>query len=910
MAGTGHNYEIANTAALDTWIADLVSNARKRGLEQAERWLQSRHFRKFASRDAFTFSLDLTRLIEAFGSNDPRMAVDMSVFERTLIVGKLAKGMDVRGFSPELFSARGPDIDHILDWIASIKEARPRDYAKVPRIPTEALAARADAWTTKLNSRISDVGRTEIFLEVGYGLQWHELLDAEALAFEGRTMSHCVGGPSYAAALTNGTSRIFSLRRGAGEPLLTLAVSGSLIEKSYLSEVQSWGNRGLPAVHVDAVVTILNHLQVRDRGNAERLNMSCVVSDGCVHWASLLATWTEGEFLGRTILTDGHRVLFWKKTMPDQPLVILSYAMAVKNWHLTHFDRVLVQLKSLQQDAPHYDDQVELCDILNASFTARTSLGADWLHIGRSPDGDGRTIMPLVDSYPKKTTKSGVDYYDDSVPATAYSTSRQRYKIAHSGDPARILFEISTDEHSLPTAKLLVPSISKAELQRCFSVFDETDVYRLSFAMNTEREKAFKEKHEVFRALVGWRNFGEDKRTVASKLEGCSWEVTSYHLRFIRPKQENINDGTIEFDIKDGVAEMASGTTLTPDHAKEITRFLNARKLTAKRIFVFDTFRSGFTPEMTLMFINGWRWFNDARKFLGIMRDVVEHAEQHPRRSEPRNVDSILRYARKMGHPTDKSPAMKDLYRRGLIAWFATERAFSEYPAFTGILTLPAFDIGGKAFTLRDRLVQVDELGYPEENPKVMAGIRKCVKTFISRTNGARTYAYVNDGETGEVYFRYRKLIDAAGFKKLPYSLVLKEWLETHDPYITLPPIVRDTHLDYRFRNKLGDFLQTVIKETDILNETVGRERFCQFVDLAAAAWELESTVYGYEIETLRLLRQRLETLAAATGTDEALDRARGYIETLEGKVWINPDPKPSKKPEYSEAGRYKRFRI
>ena len=144
------------------------------------------------------------------------------------------------------------DLVHINDFFLASGGKKPpvvRDVTDSVEVESALgqLNAAIKEWDALLREQgLSGTGRgvTEVVEDLGEGFELHQLMDENALRFEGRMMGHCVGGGAYNRFLDQKDAGIFSVRRG-GVPEATLQIEGS-----YLKQIQGRRNG---RVHPDAM---------------------------------------------------------------------------------------------------------------------------------------------------------------------------------------------------------------------------------------------------------------------------------------------------------------------------------------------------------------------------------------------------------------------------------------------------------------------------------------------------------------------------------------------------------------------------------------------------------------------------------------------------------------------------------
>lgn len=570
MAGTGHEYEIANIADVKASIDALIATAQADPAAVA--WLSGRSFLRYATSAPFVFKAKKCLYMPFLD--------DVSEAERAFILRKLKDGGDVRIFASAEFRRAGPDVDHILDWMAHLKETRPSDHAKIPRMAADDLIRKVAGWIRPKSRKTKlPEGLLSHVLDTGDGYTWVELMDRAALLAEGDAMNHCVDKPSYIHELEMGRNRILSMRDSEGRRLLTMELRGGDDRHAplYIRQIQAFGNQTPPEGAVRSICDILNHLSVTPaHSNQERrAKIAHVAGQG---WQSIYKTWKRIEHAGLECITDGEDLVFMSPVQPGKPLVnvtsFLKGGIRIIGDEISIPETCLFRVRLA--DERHFPiDELRVAASVARLFHAQID------NASFSIDSKGECV-PFVDTLIQQEA-NGIVFLRDPLTENAYVT--------HLKDKALVYLEIGRtprfrSEESTPTFGALPAWISNIarlkpeDFRRCLSVMSVMKASEFGTPARAMHDVA--RLYEPVRTPDGeWHPFLLEATRRDTRNPDIHWLETPYRLAMYRNGRRQI-----DFDIHSG--ELRSLPYLWPDKidcAEIATRFNTLRIRPADNIW-------------------------------------------------------------------------------------------------------------------------------------------------------------------------------------------------------------------------------------------------------------------------------------------------------------------------------------
>ncbi|MCZ7862710.1 PcfJ domain-containing protein [Agrobacterium salinitolerans] len=854
MAGTGHKYEVSNPTRVAEYAFELRMQAAERDLETAEAWLRSKHFLKYLTSEAFTFRIKPAHVTNSTIPDEKRQH----------IFSKVLAGDEVRRFDSVLFETLGPDIAHVLDWIAELKTTGNPTYRKIARMETSVLVAKADAWTKSLNSkRWNADGTVQPVLAITNDLIWFELKDSRALKWEGSQMLHCVGGENYADSLARGNTRIYSLRKGGNKPILTLEARFNG-ERFSLLQIQKKCNGGLPVAYCDAAVALLNALDVRDDYNAAHRHALCY---GERHWTTVFDTWDVVEFHGRKVLTDGKSILFMCVTDAAKPLAILDYAITsgdAGNWFETDYDPKYVRLREADDMQPHYLDQVECCAIANilskGNPTEASSVRFNWMRIRDD------AFVPYVD------TLERVDMDDSAYYAIRDSKGEAfQYHLPHSGDPARLLVTAIEKDRRLTAHINAGQRISRAETQRVLAFLTATKTKWIDH----EAEGACRNATRDFVAACGpehlpgdeWRSFAADMVETAAKGTSGKWQETDYLLRYLQ------NDfGKVNIYLNDRSVSYLFGSWIEKKDLIEISSKLRERRIVSDDLLLLDMYGDNDRYSALFMRNGRWTWVNE-KNFVSRAKETLDAAEKNPNSVSTPVLSGILGricYLLKKDGARNRE-VLSDLKSRLLVAWFLRTPTFDKVP-FRRFRFLPLF--GEKtAYPVIDRLIDLADQGFKLDDKKANAQFRKFLQA-LSASYGKERIPYAEEQEYFELLVRWHRHLPRKYLNKVSSTWISCDLLTapSDGPARILEILDNPDTSRTRFREAVFSLAERLVADTDY--ESVEVEALDGFARLFLAVVKARY-IYGRNLEALARLVPKLERTGAGDPDTRAELRTR-----------------------------------
>lgn len=746
MAGTGHKYEISNPRAVSHFIYGFLGEAASRDLDKATEWLRTKHFLKYVTGPRFTYALKPTHILKTVDEEE----------KSTELLSRLLDGREVRRFAPYLFETLGPDIHHILDWIADLKETGDKAYAKVARMDTEVMVAKAAAWTNALAKKAAEPeGQNELVLAIDNELSWYELKDERSLRYEGEQMAHCVGSSVYTSKINRGEARIFSLRKDVSKPLLTVEIETSH-GRNALQQVQKHGNGGLPISLCDMVVDLLAQLHATDE--LDRGKSYGLVAKNRA-WSTVYDSWEQVDLAGRKVLSDGKRFLFFCATDTSKPLLV-----AEKWSHNLQDGAEYFSFRDATAVPPHYDDQIEACDIVNTVLKTFhvASVSAQWIRT-LTDEMDNKRVAPEIDTLERVYLDANIFFYKRTLPLDA-----PEYLLPHANDRARILMATSQSDDTRSVYAHVSPGqrIARSQIDRCLAFMNKLQVRFLGkpgLGATDEPTRDFMHEFKPVRVsdTIGWKAFALDCREEESKLESAKWLVSDYLLRF------SIDFGSSDFFVDGRKLLGWNGAVLRRDALVEVTRLLNRKRIGYDQVIWMENWR----PEGldTLLFkLNGkWTFVDTARKFKAVAATALSLGNKAPSSL----LDALLTYCRMLMNPSKSSIVsipLDDTRNALLVAWLQSVTDFSKYP-------VPA--AGYMAFRPRrhygllERATDLGEAGYTPATKKEVATIRKLFGAIVSYL-GRGKIRYPHDTEFSGFVVRWWKHLPKRTINKAsPYDI-------------------------------------------------------------------------------------------------------------------------------------------
>lgn len=759
MAGTGHRYEISNPTAVKEFTARMQGAALERELDEAFKWLTSRHFRKYLTGERYSFQLK------------PAHVINSSIPEerREHIVAKVVAGDEVRRFDPVLFETLGPDLSHILDWIADLKRTEDPLYKKVARMETNVLSTKADAWTKRLNARsIAFGGASEAVISVSSELTWFELKDAHALGYEGSMMSHCVGGHDYAQMVESGKTRIFSLRKDTSKPILTVEIRNDERGPT-LVQIQRRGNGGLPVAYCDAAVALLNAVGARDiYGTARRYAL--VSKDG--GWSTIFDSWDALPLMGRTALSDGRSLMFMSVRDPSKPLLVVEYALGPQSperWFTGEFEPLMVRIKQADDLVPHYDDQVEACEIANhfvsRNVEAACGFGLSWMR-----EDDAGKLVPQVDTYERVEMPGWFFYRDGRGGGTASCY------LPHSGDPARLLMVAEEVKHSVEATVLTGQRITRAETGRCLDFLTATKTMWLAYETAEAREAnaEFNKLCEprLVLATREWRSFVADRTEVQATKTAGRWQETDYLLRYLPNAFRSI-----DIHIEGRTVTALSGYEGDKKDLAEIASKLRQKRLTSDKFLNLSALgrKKGDAPAI-FMCGGKWVWSNDGRKLMSLAQQAVETPDD----VSESVLSELLANANALLQQEDLK-AREEIHKIKSVllpVWFMRVSSFEDYAVRRGVIWSALND--KVHYPLIDRLADLADGEFELDSRQKRSQFKKALAR-LSKIYGRRADLWTETEFTEFVVRWYRHLPKKYMNMVSSYWLPCPTWLAKPD---------------------------------------------------------------------------------------------------------------------------------
>ncbi len=863
MAGTGHKYEVSNPTRVAEYAFELRMQAAERDLETAEAWLRSKHFLKYLTSEAFTFRIKPAHVTNSTIPDEKRQH----------IFSKVLAGEEVRRFDSELFETLGPDIPHVLDWIAELKATGNPTYFKIARMETSVLVSKADAWTKSLNSRrFSMDGKVDPVFAITNELAWFELKDYRALRWEGEAMSHCVGGESYADGVARGNTRIYSLRKGSNKSILTLEVRQKGEEFS-LVQIQKKGNGGLPVAYCDAVVALLNSLHVRDDHNIARRYALCNIMG---HWTTVFDTWDFAEFHGRKVLTDGRSVLFMCVTDTTKPLAVLDYALASDTpapWFKTDYSPEYIRLREADDMQPHNLDQVECCAIANILGKGNPTSLSSVLRF-RWMGFKDNAFIPYVDTL-EHIKLDDCDYYAKKD----IKGDVLEYHLPHSGDPARLLMTAREKSHHLNAHVNAGQRVSRAETPRVLAFLTATKTKWI----DREADGACRDATRDFVSACGpehlpgdeWRSFSADMVEAAAKGTAGKWQETEYLLRYLRGPF-----GTVSIYLKDRtVSHLFNISQVDKEDLIELATKLRDRRIVSENLLLLDLY--GDKDRFSALFMrNGrWTWINE-KNFVSRVRETIEAADETPSSVSTTVLSGFLGricYLLKKDGIRNRE-VLSDLKSRLLVAWFLRTPSFDKLP-FRRVRFLP---LHGEhtVYPVVDRMIDLAGLGLKIDDRKSKSQFRKFLEA-LSASYGKGRVHYDGEHEFFELLARWHRHMPKKFMNKLSSTWISCEFLTApvEGPARILEILDNPDTSRTRFRDAVFSLAERLVADTDYASVDVDAlDGFARlFLVVVKARY-----IYGRKLEALARLVAQLELNGA--GDTTVRTELRTWLDKFEEK--------------------------
>ncbi|MCS4088649.1 PcfJ domain-containing protein [Rhizobium sp. BK176] len=856
MAGTGHRYEISNPTAVETFVARWRDDARSREINEALSWLSSRHFLKYLTGELFSFRLKPAHVI-----NSP-----IPDEKRQHILTKVLAGEEVRRFDPDLFETLGADLHHILDWIAELKRTEDPLYKKVSRMDTRVLATKADAWTKRLNANsIAYGGTSDPLLSVSPDLTWFELKDSAALRYEGSMMSHCVGGFGYAQMVDSGKTRIFSLRKDTVKPVLTVEISNGERGPT-LIQIQKRANGGLPVAYCDAAVSLLNTLGVHDFHGVGR-RYALVYAHG--HWTSIFDTWDTIHFLGRTVLSDQRSLMFMSAKDPSKPLMVVEHALgpqAAKRWYTADFEPLMVRIKPADDMTPHYEDQLEACEIANyfvrGDVEKARGFGLPWMRTV----GDTATLVPEVDTYERIEMPDGFFYKQrcsDESAAECY--------LPHSDDPARLLMVAAKTKYDIEANVLPGQRISRAEAQRCLDFLTATKVKWFKNDASDSRTTTTEFYKLCQPTLIPetreWRSFVADMVEVPAKTTDGRWQETDYLLRYFPD-----NYGSIDIHMHAGAVTRLSGFRSDKKDLVEIVAKLRQKRLTSERFLTLSRIGKKGADAPAIFTLDGrWVWSDNERKFRTLAQQTIEAFERNVDSVSEPVLNGLLTHCNAMlrDDALKTREAVHDARSRLLVAWFMRVASFENYAVRRGGLWSALDD--QVHYALIDRLVDLADLGFVLDSRKSKAQFKKALAR-VSQAYGRRT-DLMTETEVTEFVVRWHRVLPKKFMNMTStFWLSCPTWLAKPDVAGRLLDILADERTrKTKFRDAVWSQAEKTISDANYAS--MDARELANHAKLFHAVSKSRYVLYSRNIEALDTLVKHLN--AAPVTADVPLDELR-----------------------------------
>lgn len=535
MAGTGHRYEIANIAEVRDFIGEFQPLAGSDEIICS--WLTGRKFLRFVTSDPFVFKATKGTLLE--------YAEALSDNERPWVITKIEQGRDVRLFSSDVFRRVGPDIRHAIDWMFDLKATAPREFGKIPRMQVEDVFKRVASWIRPRSvSRDLPGGECIEVLKTSDDYVWYELLDAQALAAEGASMSHCVDRLAYTRRLEGGVTRIFSMRSLGGRRLLTMELARSsrrLDADLSVVQIQGFANSAPTDGAIESVCSILNYLSVKPSHSDQerRARISYSPDKG---WQSIYKSWKRLVYKDFECISDGAEILFFSPVFAGRPLALVTSTL--KGGIRISEDT----LEIAGVDFPFYirlaDERHFSIEELRAACSIASLFRAK-LHgqeFETTPSGDR---LPFIDTLCPKSANGAV-YFEDPTNSNAYLTHRSDLALVFAEVGKLPRFPLSEGDerfHQMAARLHNVARWKQDDMIRCLNIM--TDVGATSILAEKEAMRGLLELYEPIRTKNGvWRAFLLDARRRETNKPGWVWLETEYRIALT-------SDGrrTVHFDI-------------------------------------------------------------------------------------------------------------------------------------------------------------------------------------------------------------------------------------------------------------------------------------------------------------------------------------------------------------------------
>jgi hypothetical protein len=861
MAGTGHKYEVSNPTRVGEYAFQLRMLAYERQLESAEEWLKSKHFIKYLTSPTFTFRLKPAHVANSLIPDE----------RRGHIFSKVAAGDEVRRFDSELFETLGPDIAHVLDWIADLKANNSPTYRKIARMETPVLVAKAEAWTKSLNSkRQTSDGIADPVLSITHELTWFELKDSRALQWEGIAMSHCVGATNYSENVERGNTRIFSLRKGVDKSILTLEVRSSGDEFS-LVQIQKKGNGGLPVAYCDATVALLNAFHIHDNYNVARRYALCRVSG---NWMTVFDTWDTAEFHGRKVLTDGKSILFMSVTDATKPLAVVEYLLVPEipgRWYEEDFSPEYVRLKASDDIQPHYLDQVECCSLADIFSKERPHLvpllRLSWMSIKNS------RFVPSVDALDHIEMVNGVYYARRNSDRVTLE-----YHLPHSSDPARLIMTVREKNHRLIGHIPSGQRISRAEHHRALAFLTATRTKWIDH--NTDG--ASHEATKSFVAACGpellpngeWRSFSTDMVETAAKGTSGKWQETDYLIRY-----HNSAFGMVNIYLNSCFVSHTLGTLMDKRDLMELSNKLRERRVVSDQFLHLSIYGNNDRFSALYMQNGRWKWV-DEKNFVSRAKDVTEATERTPGSVGIATISGILgqiSYLLKKEGLKNKK-LLADLKARLLVVWFLHTPTFST-PPFRRTRLFPLFG-SHSDYPVIDRMIDLSDLGYKLDDKKSKSQFRKFLEA-LSESYGKGRIQYASETEYLELLARWHRHLPKKYLNKIASTWITCTFLNTpsNGPPRILEILDNPGTWRTRFRETIFSQAERLVADTDYL--TVDQDSLDGLAKLFLVVVK-SRYMYGSYVEALARLVAQLEQTEA--GDPETRSELRMQLDKLEEK--------------------------
>jgi hypothetical protein len=225
----------ANVGNLDEIEGLMHQYAERVQADTAKRWFLT------TVRNYIINTPEMHRAVETL----PRLAPDW--MRRAFAAGDLVQAEPTEAFIDHL--------DHIVDWLNGLAPADPL-IVRIDRVSVPQAIEHADQWTRRLAraaDRRPDAGEAGVERILQFeALSWVKVVSPQALDREGKLMQHCVG--SYASAVANGRTTIYSLRDDKNDPHVTVEIKAD----GNVSQVKGKQNRPPVERYVPFVKVLLN----------------------------------------------------------------------------------------------------------------------------------------------------------------------------------------------------------------------------------------------------------------------------------------------------------------------------------------------------------------------------------------------------------------------------------------------------------------------------------------------------------------------------------------------------------------------------------------------------------------------------------------------------------------------------